>query len=128
MPFRFLPICIILALPLRAENSAPTGQITGTVVQKGEGRPLPYVTVTVKDSNGRTVRTTATDAKGAFALEKLEPGTYELNYAALGGEALATGQVTIDSSHLTRNVGKVQAAPAVVTLEQVSVSTRRDAF
>src|SRR5438045_501421 len=102
MRLRFSLLCLALTLPLRAENAAATGQITGTVVQKGEGRPLPYVTVTVKDSSGRIVRTTATDAKGGFTADKLELGAYELTYAALGGETLATGQLTLDPSHLIR--------------------------
>src|ERR1043166_137419 len=118
MLVRIILLCFLLVLPVRAETSA-AGQINGTVIQKGEGRPLPYVTVTIKDRSGRTVRTTATDTNGRFAVEKLDPGTYELIYAALGGEILATGQVLIDPSHLTRSLGKVEASPAITSLEKI---------
>jgi vitamin B12 transporter len=50
-------------------------EISGIIVDRA-GAVIPGVRITVRDEHGSIVRTTTTDAAGAFALTGLAPGTY----------------------------------------------------
>ncbi len=57
------------------------GTISGTVTEDTDGdgagdKPIPGVTVELKDSEGNTVATTTTDGNGYYEFPDLEPGGY----------------------------------------------------
>ncbi|WP_236574014.1 MSCRAMM family protein [Streptomyces sp. GS7] len=60
-------------------TTVPSGvQVRGTVRAGEGGRPLPDARLTLVDAAGNVVRTTITDADGAYALTDLTAGEYSL--------------------------------------------------
>ena len=53
-------------------------------IQDPDEPGLQGVTVTLKDANGNTLATTTTDAQGAYAFDKLFPGSYVVHFALPG--------------------------------------------
>lgn len=81
--------------------------LSGTVVR--EGAPVPGVTVKLEGMHRK--RTVITDAQGAFHLERLRPGSYELD-AEIGAEL----------THATAVVSKHEDRAGVVLTLQRGVS------
>ena len=82
MIFRRLAALMLLLLitsvaPVLGQQ-ASLGKITGTV-KDSEGRAVIGVEVSLVHQQQAVLRTTETDANGAFVLEGIAPGNYELN-------------------------------------------------
>ena len=58
-----------------------TGTLTGEVTDQ-HGTPLAGTSVTVTNIGKQLTQTTTTDAQGAFRVDALVPGEYELTYEA----------------------------------------------
>ena len=81
--FRITVLNLIFAAGLVAQP-AVQGTVTGTIVDRATAHPVEYAAVVVKDkSDGKAVRSGASDAKGAFDLSGLPVGSYELSYGPL---------------------------------------------
>ena len=106
------------------------GNVTGTIADPATGRPLEYVAVTVKNkSDGQTVRSGATDVKGAFDLERIPLGRYDLSYGLVGSETPDTTEFTLDAQHGSVNLGRLLlGGNSAVKLDKVEVTTRKEAF
>lgn len=108
----------IISLPA-AHAQSVYGTIVGSV-RDTSGAALPSVTITVTNTGTGLVRTTITDAVGAYTLPNLQPGGYTVK-ATLDGfrEFLRTGVVVEASA-----VGRVDAALEIGQLnETVTVAT-----
>lgn len=131
MKFRLPFFLLLLGLTAVARAQKPAeGAVTGTVIDPGSGQPVEYATVTVRPkAGGKAVRSGATDAKGAFDLEGIAAGDYELAYSLIGGEREAAVAFTVDASHRAIDLGRLAlAGDAVVKMAQVDVTARKDAF
>jgi hypothetical protein len=81
--------CITMTLPQSA--LAESGAVVGTLVSR-DGQPLRNVAVEVRDTNGSTVATGATDKNGKFSItaEAIHAGdTYSICSTAGCGTAVA---------------------------------------
>lgn len=74
----FLAMVMVLALPLAGAAQTQTGRISG-IVSDPTGGVLPGVTVTLTAADGQ-VRSTVTDAQGAYVFENVTPGAYEVSF------------------------------------------------
>src|SRR3954470_10730479 len=74
---------LILLLTASAVWAQDTAQLSGTVRDES-GAVLPGVNVTVTQTNTGLVRTTVTDATGAYLLTNLPTGPYRLEVALQG--------------------------------------------
>ena len=80
-----------------AQDAASTGVVTGVVVEKQRGAPLPGANVTIEG----TTMGTSTDLDGRYRIIDLEPGTYSLVVSFVGfqqktvtGVEVAAGETT----------------------------------
>jgi len=76
----------------------------------------------------RPVRSAATDAKGAFALESVPFGEYRAVYGVLGTDGTETALITIDAAHRSVDLGQLVIGGGTVKMEKFEVNTRREAF
>src|SRR5258705_9638412 len=92
---------LLFVLPAFAQNGIASGSIRGAVFTKGtNGEPavLPGVLIVL---HGPITKETESDAKGAFAVDGLPPGTYQIEanapglYAALAAEVSAATSSTV---------------------------------
>ncbi|HEY1252833.1 MAG TPA: TonB-dependent receptor [Thermoanaerobaculia bacterium] len=94
-----------------AAQDAPTGVLTGTVVD-GSGGALPGVTVELSGPPLASARVAATGADGGYRFEGLPAGTYQVTFRLIGFVGVVRSDVA---------VGPGAAAPANATL-RLSVS------
>ena len=96
-----LAILLLLGLGFARGNSPAFGSIRGDVFTKGtNGEPavLPRARIVLR---GPTTKETESDTQGAFAIDGLPPGTYEIEanapglYAALAVEVRAGTSSTV---------------------------------
>jgi hypothetical protein len=86
-----LTVMCCLLLNLRSANAGPPpGELRG-ITRSAQGVPLPGAQVLVHDVRDRTNLNIVSDSQGAYLVENLRPGRYELR-AAEGG--LASSAVT----------------------------------
>ena len=71
-----LSLVLLLAAPFALAQQG-TSSIRGRVLA-GDGSVLPGVTVTIKNQESGTVRTTQSDKDGVYVINAVIPGTYEL--------------------------------------------------
>src|SRR3954447_20577055 len=80
---RVTSIFLLVLLTASAAWAQGTAQLSGTVRDES-GAVLPRVTVTVTQTNTGLVRTTVTEANGAYLLTNLPTGPYRLEAALQG--------------------------------------------
>jgi TonB dependent receptor/Carboxypeptidase regulatory-like domain len=112
---------LLFVLPTFAQNgSTGSGSIRGGVLTKdtnGEPAVLPGVVIVL---HGPITKETESDAKGAFAIDGLPPGTYQIEadapglYAALAVEVSAS---TFSTVSVEMNVAAVKDAVNVTATE-----------
>lgn len=79
-------VCLLISF-LQANSQTGTASITGLVTDN-EGRPIPYVTVTLKNNATQSTQTTQCDSVGQFGFTQLSTqGTYNLDFSAVGYES-----------------------------------------
>jgi hypothetical protein len=79
-------------------NTATPGSIRGEVVarnQNGEPAVLPEARIVL---HGPVTKETQSDAKGAFAVDSLPPGTYDIEASAPGLNAALSAEASADTS------------------------------
>ena len=77
--------CCLLAcaMPFMAAAEEAEGRINGTV-KDPDGAVVSGASVSLLNAYHAVIAATTTDADGRFALEKLEPGDYQLNIESTG--------------------------------------------
>ena len=127
----------ILAVTVNPEVNAPSLVISGKVIDKNSGEPLPYMTVFLKDISGTHVHSsgTQTNENGEYIFESLCKGKYELKFQGIGYlpnlsvVEISAGKKTLDielEEHVfskdevvvsaNRNETNRRAAPVVVNV------------
>jgi hemoglobin/transferrin/lactoferrin receptor protein len=79
-----LRCCLLVsAMPFMAVAEEADGRITGTV-KDPDGAVVSGASVSLLNAQRAVIAATTTDAQGSFALEKLEPGDYQLSVEGAG--------------------------------------------
>jgi hypothetical protein len=76
-------VLAVLCLPARGQAQSTTGAITGVATDETKSI-LPGVTITVTNVETGIARTVVTDARGAYRVTDLAPGSYEVQGALSG--------------------------------------------
>ena len=113
-----LVLLALLAPPLLSQ-SAPTGSLAGTVIDEAGGA-LPGVTVEARGSDLSSARVAATDANGAYRLEGLAPGSYEVSFRLLNFVGVTRPNVVV-----TAAVARVDATLRLSVSADVLVTGKR---
>ncbi len=123
-------VALFLLAVAAAAQPAPAGHVvTGAIVDAATKRPVEYATVVLKNkASGEAVRTAVTDAKGAFALEGVPVGAYEIVYGILGSENPQRSPVTIDPQRASIDLGRLTLHSVAVKMEKVEVQAKQPAF
>ncbi|GAB3270842.1 outer membrane beta-barrel family protein [Larkinella harenae] len=98
------------------------GKITGMLIDSTSGKPVEYATVAlISSKTGKPIDGTTTDDKGKFALTKLAPGEYRLQYSFIGYKNADSKTFTI-AKGTDLNMSNVTLQPDVRTLSEVVVT------
>ncbi|MCB2407109.1 TonB-dependent receptor [Hymenobacter lucidus] len=119
---RFLATIVLTLLSLAASAQHPaagTASIRGTVVDSVSGQRLPGVGIRLEGQAAGT----ASDALGAFRLDKLPAGTYTVRATALGYRSPAATVTLVAGATQTVSL---HLAPVALSLREVTVSQPRD--
>src|SRR5436190_18136682 len=128
----FVVATALLALATSAFAQTETGRITGRVFDP-QGAPVPGVTVTATNVATRAVRTTVTDATGAYAIPNALAAQYDVSFMLQGFKTsnkrvtLPVGfELAVDAKlelgAVTETVS-VTATAAVINVSNAEVST-----
>ncbi len=73
--------------------AAPTGQISGTIVDSQTNLPIAGASIAVVGTN----RGAVTDSSGNFLIKEIPPGNYTLRITGVGYQTVELKQVTVES-------------------------------
>lgn len=105
----------------KSSNSNKRGDIIGTVVDNGDGRPVEYATVVLYKSNKELLTGGISDSEGFFRLKNNPAGDYYLTVTFLGYKTITIPNIKIKSDTREIDLGKINIEPNVKELEGVDV-------
>ena len=123
----------LLALAIPAHAQAPSGEISGTVLDSS-GLPVPGATITLTNQATNVVRVVQTNEVGLYVISAIPPGTYDLKAELTGfrtverkGVVVQVGSAnrlafTMDVGNLSETLEVVAHSPLIQT-ENAAIST-----
>lgn len=88
-----VPICTaiqVMALPSPAAAADVFGGLGGVTLDSASGQPVPSAQIVAHNVDNGTNRTAVSGANGAFAIDRLEPGHYEVDAVKQGFRKFST--------------------------------------
>ena len=117
-----LTLLVLLTTISYAQDAA---QLTGILLQDGNGQPLPFATaVAYRSADSAMMANATTDVDGSFAL-RVAPGTYYLEVQFLGYDNLVISDIELTDATPSRDLGTLRMGQTGVALETVEVTTER---
>ncbi len=101
-----LPCIAILIIGFLHQATAQNITVTGKVINKATGEPLPSATVSVKGSSGSVI----TDLSGIFAISVKKGGMLVFTYTGMGlveYKATNTGNIEIQMEEINKSLNEV---------------------
>ncbi len=96
------------------------GSVEGIVIDLNLKEPLPYVTVTLENSNGEILTGGITNDKGIFNINSLEDGKYIVKIQYIGYKAYIK-EIEITRENVTINLGSIALEEDITSLNEVTV-------
>ena len=119
------PLLLLLSLCATIGFAQDAAQLTGILLQDGNGQPLPFATAVAYRSADSTIAANATtDVDGSFALD-IAPGSYYLEVQFLGYDNLVISDIELTDAAPSRDLGTLRMGQSGVALETVEVTTER---
>ena len=112
---------------LPAAVPAVQARITGVLLAAESLQPVEFAAVTLKKADGTVVGSTITDHRGRFALEKIPPGDYAVDYARVGGAVRTTAPFPIEATRTQVDLGRLVLADEPVQLKKFEVTAKQAA-
>jgi outer membrane receptor protein involved in Fe transport len=106
------------------DDDQPRGnsKITGVLIDSLSGKPVEFATIAlINTKTGKPIDGTTSDEKGKFALTRLAPGSYRLQYSFIGYRNRESSLLTVVKG-ADLPVGSVKLQPDVRTLGEVVVT------
>lgn len=128
--FYAILVLSILCLPItRAainEENAPTGEITGQVIDMESSEPVAFASVAIISVADSTIVTgVITNDEGKFAIGNLPLGIYKVEVSFLGYAKEVIEKVDISRKNRSYHLGQLAISPATENLEEVTFATER---
>ncbi|WP_317173115.1 carboxypeptidase-like regulatory domain-containing protein [Flavobacterium soyangense] len=130
MNFKLILICVLASFTtLQAQNSVntinlnPSGSITGKVIDKKSGEPLPYVNIVIKE-NSKVISGGITTEKGNFAIKNLELKNYTVEIQFIGYKAILEN-VSLTDKESTLNLKTISLEEDATQLSEVEIVKER---
>jgi outer membrane receptor protein involved in Fe transport len=114
----YLALAFISVLGLNA-FSQNTGSISGKVLDKTTGEPLPFANV-VAEINGRQAGGAQTDIDGKFTIKPLAPGNYDIKASFVGYTAAEVKGILVSSDKITYQ--DLKLAKGAVDIQAVEIT------
>ena len=86
-----LLISVFLSFSYNIIQAGTTGKLTGKVIDKTTGDPLPFVNITIEG----TMLGAATDIDGRYVILNIPPGKYNVHYQYIGYQPLIVEDIQI---------------------------------
>ena len=110
---------------LISNQIAAQSSVTGTVIEKSSQKPIEFATVElIQLPDSSFVKATATDKKGRFIIEQLQPGNYFIRSSFIGYGNFLSGAFTLSSTS-KHSVGELELFPETNALTNVTVTGTR---
>lgn len=105
-----------------ADTPKGNGKISGILTDSTTGKPVEFATIAlINQKTNKPIDGTTSDTKGYFAMTKLAPGDYRLQYSFIGYKNLDSKPFSI-AKGTDINMGTVKLAADVRTLGEVVVT------
>lgn len=115
-------LLLFLLSPVAAQTVTGESVVKGMVRDSASQKPLDFVTVTLKDSANRAIKTTLTKADGSFRLEKLAAGKYVVGLVSVSYKSKTLAVDILDKSNPTMDLGHIDLAIQQTQLSEVSIT------
>lgn len=133
MKLKFLFFCLLAQIAtLQAQTSAPsgnvnaTGSINGKVIEKKNGEPIPYATVSVKD-DGKIISGGITKDNGSFTVANLPLKTLTVEVQFMGFKKYVSN-FTLSNEDKNITLKNIFLEEEAQQLNEVSVVKERSTF
>ncbi|GGK58117.1 TonB-dependent receptor domain-containing protein [Rufibacter glacialis] len=94
--FAAAAVALFVSFPRVVSAQAPTGTITGLVLDSASSKPVEFATVTLTSTTtGQPIDGTLTNGKGSFTFSKVTFGTYSVTVSYLGYAANSLSAFTL---------------------------------
>lgn len=120
-----LSIALQAQMPAGGRGRGPsiTGKIEGIVLDTNTGAPVEFGTVVlIETSSGKEINGTITDEKGAFKLQDVKTGIYNLSFSFLGYETKTVSGIQLTPEKPDADVGTIEMAGQGLMLSEVTVT------
>ena len=123
--FIFILMLLFISIPGKAAPDPEiVGTVTGVIMDKEFKEPIPYATVSVKDSTGQIIEGTVSAVDGSFSLEKLPEGSYIFQIQFMGYKTF-TKEVVVSEKKKSFDLGTIFLEAEVAQLDDVEVVAER---
>lgn len=106
-------------------QSVKPGKLTGTVTDSLTTKPVPYATVAVLDAAKKIQTGGTTDEKGAFVLDNLPTGAYQVVISFVGYRTKTLPNITLTAEKPSLDLGIIAFSPDTKNLNEVTVTGQR---
>jgi outer membrane receptor protein involved in Fe transport len=115
---------MLQANAFQASKESVLGQISGMVIDKDIGEPIPYATVLINDSEGELVSGNSSLGDGSFIIKDIPEGTYTFQVQFIGYKTYSKS-IDINSGNKLVNIGSIQLEADIASLEGVTIVAER---
>jgi len=115
---------LLQANAFQASKGSVLGQISGIVVDKNLGYPIPYATVLINNAEGKLVSGNSSQDDGSFIIKDIPEGAYTLQVQFIGYKTYSKS-IEIDSGNKLVNIGSIQLEADIASLEDVTIIAER---
>lgn len=120
----FVLFCVLFFYSIHSFSAPSNYSITGKVVDSLSRKGVPFVTITVQNSEKKVLSRLATDANGAFAVDLKLAGKGELLISAVGYSQKKV-QYHLTETKGKLNLGEIDLTESSATISQVVVTAQK---
>ena len=110
---------------VKAQTKQRNYQIIGVVVDSVTKKPIPFVTISLKDDKNLPVKTVLSKTEGTFILESFKVQNTQLVLMAVGYQTKVTAVEIKDSSKVVLSLDTVFMATKLNRLKEVMITAER---
>ncbi len=115
---------LLQASAFQATKGVVLGQISGKVIDKDLGDPIPYATVLINDPEGKLVSGNSSLDDGSFIIKDIPEGSYTLQVQFIGYKTYSKS-IEISSGNKLVNIGSIPLEADIASLDDVTIIAER---
>lgn len=113
-------ILLLIIISISSLWSGTTGKISGIIVDKETGEPLPGANIVIED----TEIGASTDLNGQYTILEVPPGEFKIQVSYIGYQTITFNKVQVQIDQTTRL--NVEMKPESLEMEEIVVVAERD--